>query len=88
MWYNEGMKKQESKKIIQTFSIPADVSQELHTYVKRREMSRFVSDAIRKELVSKKEELRKAYVAANKDRGQKEGMAEWESTIGDGSDEW
>jgi hypothetical protein len=82
------MKRQESKKIIQTFSIPADVSQELHTYVKRREMSRFVSDAIRKELASKKEKLRQAYAAVNKDIGQKEAMVEWETTVGDGSDEW
>jgi hypothetical protein len=82
------MKKRESKKINQTFSIPLDVSQELHMYVKRREMSQFVSDAIRKELVSKKEELRQAYLAANKDQGQREAMVEWESTIGDGSNEW
>lgn len=82
------MKNQESKKTIKTFSIPVDVSQELHTYVKRREMSRFVSDAIRKELLLKKEELRKAYLAANKDQGQNEAMTEWKSTIGDGSDEW
>jgi hypothetical protein len=86
--YHEVMKKQESKKINQTFSIPVDVSQELHTYVKRREMSQFVSDAIRKELASKKEELRQAYLAANKDQGQLEAAVEWESTVGDGSNEW
>jgi len=82
------MKKQESKRINQTFSIPVDISQDLHTYVKRREMSQFVSDAIRKELESKKEELRKAYLSASKDEGQREAMDEWESTISDGSDEW
>ncbi len=82
------MRKEEAKKINQTFSIPSDVSQELHTYVKRREMSQFVSNAIRKELEFKKEELRKAYLAANKDEGQQEAMDEWESTIGDGTDEW
>jgi hypothetical protein len=82
------MKKQESKKINQTFSIPMDVSQELHTYVKRREMSQFVSDAIRKELASRKEELRQAYLAANKDKGQLEAAVEWESTASDGSNEW
>ncbi len=82
------MKKQESKKINQTFSIPVDVSQELHTYVKRREMSQFVTDAIRKELASKKEGLRQAYQAANKDQGQREAMVEWENTLNDGSDEW
>lgn len=82
------MKKQESKKVNQTFSIPLDVSQELHTFVKRREMSQFVSDAIRKELASKKEELRQAYLAANKDEGQQEAMVEWKSTLEDGSEEW
>jgi hypothetical protein len=82
------MKKQEPKKINQTFSIPLDVSRDLHTYVKRREMSQFVSNAIRKELESKKEELKEAYLSANKDEGQREVMDEWESTISDGSNEW
>lgn len=82
------MRKEEPKKINQTFSIPADVSQELHTYVKRREMSQFVSNAIRKELEFKKQELKKAYLAASQDEGQQEGIDEWESTVGDGIDEW
>ena len=71
------MKKRESKKKNQTFSISGDVSLELHTYVK----------PIRKELVSKKEELRKAYFAANRDQGQTDAMTEWGNTVGDGSDE-
>jgi hypothetical protein len=75
------MKKNEPKKVNQTFSIPLDVSVELHTYVKRREMSQFVSDAIRKELFSKKEELRKAYLEANEDEGQKEAMRDWKDTF-------
>lgn len=82
------MKKQESKKVNQTFSIPLDVSQDLHAYVKRREMSQFVSDAIRKELEFRKKELRQAYLSAREDEGQKEAATDWESTIGDGSNEW
>jgi hypothetical protein len=82
------MKKPESKKINQTFSIPADVSQDLHTYVKRREMSQFVSDAIRKELECKKEELKRAYLSSKQDEGQRESIDEWESTAGDSSNEW
>ena len=81
------MRKQ-SKTINQTFSLPVDVSQELHAYVKRREMSRFVAEAIRKELEAKKEELRQAYQMANEDEGQLEATTEWESTLGDGTDEW
>ncbi len=81
------MKERSSKKINQTFSIPLEISQDLHTYIKKREMSFFVSEAIRKELELKKEDLRKAYRAANKDLGQLE-AAEWDTTINDGSEEW
>ena len=81
------MKEQQAKKIIQTFSIPLEISQELHTYVKRREMSGFVAEAIRKELEIKKDELRKAYRSAKKDTGQLE-TKEWEGTVADGIEEW
>ena len=82
------MKNKQPKKVNQTFSLPLDVSQELHTYVKRREMSQFVSDAIRKELVCKKMELKQAYLTLNEDEGQQEAMDEWKHTIQDGSDDW
>lgn len=82
------MRKHEAKTVNQTFSLPIEVSSELHTYVKPRERSRFVADAIRKELKVKKDELRKAYLAANEDEGQLEATEEWQSTLGDGADEW
>ena len=82
------MKRQEAKTTNQTFSLPIEVSLELHTYVKSRERSRFVADAIRKELEFKKEELRKAYLAANDDEGQLEASDVWKSTLEDGLNEW
>ena len=82
------MEKGSSKRVHQTFSIPLDVSKELHTYVKRREMSQFVTEAIRKELSCRKDDLRQAYLSANDDRGQEQAMREWDSTISDGSAEW
>jgi hypothetical protein len=51
-------------------------------------MSEFVNDAICKELVSEKEELRQAYFESNKDEGQCEEAVEWETTIADGLDKW
>lgn len=77
-----------TKTINQTFSLPVDISQELHAYVKRREMSKFVTEAIKKELESKKQDLRQAYLMANEDEGQIEAIKDWECTLGDGSDEW
>lgn len=82
------MRKHQAKTVHQTFSIPLEVSQELHSFVKRREMSRFVTNAIRKELEVKKSELRNAYLQANKDEGQVEVSKDWEGTIGDGSETW
>jgi metal-responsive CopG/Arc/MetJ family transcriptional regulator len=82
------MRKHEAKTINQTFSLPVEVSSELHTCVKPRERSRFVADAIRKELKAKKDELRNAYLAANEDEGQLEATEEWKSTLADGTDEW
>ena len=72
----------------QTFSLPIEVTNDLRSFVKRREMSHFVADAIRKEIELKKQELRKAYISANKDPGQVEANAEWQGTIMDGLDEW
>lgn len=76
-----------TRTINQTFSLPVDISQELHAYVKRREMSRFVSEAIRKELDSKKKDLERAYFMANEDEGQIESMEDWECALKDGLDE-
>lgn len=82
------MRKYEFKTINQTFSIPIDVSSDLHAYVKSRERSHFVSEAIRKELKAKKEKLRQAYLDANEDPGQVEATEEWQGTLGDAADEW
>lgn len=72
----------------QTFSLPVDLSKDLHSFVKRREMSQFVANAIRKELEAKKKDLEEAYLAANDDEGQKEAIKYWIGTIADGADEW
>lgn len=82
------MRKQPHKTINQTFSIPCEISKELHTYIKRREMSRFVSEAIRKELESKKKKLRQAYLMANMDEGQIEATQDWQGTLADGAEDW
>ncbi len=82
------MGKQQTKTVNQTFSIPLEVSQELHSFVKRREMSRFVTEAIRKELEVKKNALRNAYLDANQDEGQIGASKDWEGTVGDGSETW
>lgn len=82
------MRKQRSTTVNQTFSLPQDVMRDLHTYIKPRERSRFVSELLREGLEAKKQELRKSYLNANNDEGQNEAMSDWEGTVGDGSDDW
>lgn len=81
------MKKPQSQTVNQTFSLPIAVSHDLHAYVKRREMSRFVASAICKELEATKNNLREAYKQANSDEGQKE-AGDWEDTLADATDSW
>ncbi len=40
-------------------------------------MTKLIKKIIRKELTSKKEELKKAYLASNIDKGQQEGISDW-----------
>lgn len=76
------------KTVNQTFSIGVDVAEDLHAYVKPRERSRFVTDALRKELETRKEELKQQYLSANRDSGQQEASKEWLDTLVDGSNDW
>jgi len=57
------------------------VCRDLHMFVKRREMSRFVADAVKQKLEVKKNDLREAYLAANEDEGQQEVLQDWEVTL-------
>lgn len=70
----------------QTFSLPVELSSELHAFVKQRERSRFVANAIRKELEARKSDLRKAYISANEDAGQLEATTEWIETVADNAE--
>ncbi|NGX62102.1 MAG: hypothetical protein K940chlam9_01596 [Chlamydiae bacterium] len=81
------MKRSHAKTVNQTFSIPAEIAHELHVYIKRREMSLFVSEAIRKELELRKNELKEAYIAMSEDEEQSAMLKEWEGTVADGIEE-
>lgn len=82
------MRKQQARTVNQTFSLPQDVMKDLHTYIKPRERSRFVSQVLRSGLEAKKNELRQSYIDANNDEGQNEAIVDWEGTLADGTDEW
>jgi hypothetical protein len=67
-----------------TFSIATDVDRDLHLLVKKRGMSRFVSEILRKGLKERRDSLHKEYSMANEDEGQQEAKRDWAATITDG----
>ena len=64
--------------------MPIDVDRDLHVLVRRRSISQFVAESVRKSLSQLGDELLKEYAEANKDEGQKEAMKDWSSTTADG----
>lgn len=66
------MEKYKTPKVNQTSSIPLEIS----------------NHGICKELEAKKNQLRKEYADIKKDKGQLRAMKDWESTGGDGLDDW
>lgn len=64
-----------------TFSIPHDLKVALHSRIRKRGVSKFVSEAIRKSLEEEESEIEKeldaAYEAANHDLDRIETLQEW-----------
>lgn len=70
-----------------TLSLPDDVIQELHLFVKKRGISRFVEEAIVEKLKAQKLSLEQQYKEAAQDEERNQIFAEWEQMSGDGLNE-
>lgn len=71
-----------------TISIPENVKRDLYLYIKKRGISRFITEAIIEKLSSKKISLEEQYAAAAKDEKRNSEFKEWEdATIEDGLNE-
>lgn len=66
-----------------TFSIPEDVNLLLHSCVKKRGLSKFVTLAIRKALEEKKNTLKAAFKEAEESDDAKETMDDWAALDGE-----
>lgn len=67
--------------------LPEDVVRRLKRQVPARERSRFVAGLLDQALPPETDDpLHQAALAAERDRGLAEEMAEWDATIGDGLD--
>ena len=70
-----------------TYTLPDDLLEELNTFVEQRQRSRFVAEAIRAALETKRKELREAYKAAAADKERNAEIQEWSSTEFEGWNE-
>lgn len=75
------------KNIPITLSLPESLVRDMHFYISKRQISKFVAERVREGLEDKKAELAKAFREASEDKERNEEAKLWDSLSGDGLDE-
>ena len=70
-----------------TLSLSQELIAELHIFVKKRGMSRFVEEAIAEKLQTQKSCLEEQYMQAAQDEERNKIAADWDSLSGEGLDD-
>jgi phage-related protein len=70
-----------------TLSLSKSVIEELHLFVKKRGISRFVEEAVSEKLRQKKTNIEQEYIEAGQDVERNKFFSEWEQMAGDGLNE-
>lgn len=70
-----------------TLSLPQEMINELHVFVKKRGISRFVEEAVKEKLKIQKFSLEQQYIEAAQDEDRNQIFSDWESLSGDGLNE-
>lgn len=70
-----------------TLSLPENLVKDLHLYISRRQISRFVAEVVEKGLEGKKEQLAREFREASLDKERNSEIEIWDDLIGDGLDE-
>lgn len=63
--------------------MPEGIVKDLHLYVSRRQISKFVADMVEKGLESKKEQLAREFREASQDDERNSEIELWDTLIGD-----
>lgn len=75
------------KNIPITLTLPESLVKDLHLYIARRQISKYVAELIEKGLESRKEILAREYREAAKDDERNSEIKLWDTLVGDGLDE-
>ncbi len=70
-----------------TLTLPESLVRDLHLYISRRQISRFVSEMVEKGLEHKKELLAREFREADQDTERNAEIELWDTLTGDGLDE-
>lgn len=70
-----------------TLSLSQEIIKELHIFVQKRGISRFVEEAISEKLQAKKSTVEQQYIDAAKDEERNKIFSEWDTLSAEGLDE-
>ena len=70
-----------------TLTLPECLVRDLHLYISRRQISKFVAEMVKKGLECKKEKLAREFREANQDVERNAEIELWDTLTGDGLDE-
>lgn len=75
------------KKIPITLTLPENLVKDLHLYITRRQISKFVAEMVEKGLENEKTKLAKEFREASQDEDRNAEIELWDELSGDGLDE-
>lgn len=75
------------KKVPITLSLPENLVKDLHLYVSRRQISKFVTQMVENGLKSEKERWAQEFREASEDKERKTEIELWDTLIDEGLDE-
>lgn len=70
-----------------TLTLPENLVKDLHLYVSRRQISKFVAKMVQRGLEIKKDKLARDFREASQDAERNAEIELWDTAIGDGLDE-
>jgi hypothetical protein len=78
---------QRERNIPITLSLPESLVKDLHLYISKRQISKFVAKTVEKGLKLEKEKLAREFQEASQDQERAREVESWDMLIGDGLDE-
>ncbi len=70
-----------------TLTLPESLVKDLHLYISRRGISKFIAGVVQKELETEKQKLAREFREASKDKERNDEIELWDTLSGEGIDD-